>query len=121
MSHPPAGYSGQPGHGYPGQGFPQPGPGFAAPGGGYPQQQHAPPPQPQGASTIVDTNGVFEGVQYRIDHRDSNSLLSLRLQPGYEVKAKPGSMVAMDPTVKLKGKVCTTLVTIIRKILTLCL
>ena len=31
-------------------------------------------------------------------------MLYLRLQPGYEVKAKPGSMVAMDATVKLKGK-----------------
>lgn len=106
MSHPPAGYPGQfqPGQGYPGQGFPQPGgAGYPAPGGGLPQH-HTPSPQPQGTTTI-DTNGAFEGVQYRIDHRDSNSLLGLRLQPGYVIKGKPGSMVAMDPTVKLKGKV----------------
>ncbi|KAI0762121.1 tryptophan RNA-binding attenuator protein-like domain-containing protein [Trametes elegans] len=31
-------------------------------------------------------------------------MLYLRLQPGYEVKAKPGSMVAMDATVKIRGK-----------------
>ncbi|KAI0785687.1 DUF124-domain-containing protein [Abortiporus biennis] len=90
----------QPGapQGYPGH-FPQ------APG------QHAQPgvqpghgaPQPN-ATRIIDTTGTYEGCQYRIDHRDSNSLLAVRLQPGYEIKAKPGSMVAMDPTVKLKGK-----------------
>ncbi|KAI0630089.1 tryptophan RNA-binding attenuator protein-like domain-containing protein [Trametes polyzona] len=31
-------------------------------------------------------------------------MLYLRLQPGYEIKGKPGSMVAMDATVKIKGK-----------------
>ncbi|KAI0820039.1 tryptophan RNA-binding attenuator protein-like domain-containing protein [Trametes gibbosa] len=31
-------------------------------------------------------------------------MLYIRLQPGAEVKAKPGSMVAMDATVKIKGK-----------------
>ncbi|EIW63639.1 DUF124-domain-containing protein [Trametes versicolor FP-101664 SS1] len=31
-------------------------------------------------------------------------MLYLRLQPGYEIKAKPGSMVAMDATVQIKGK-----------------
>ncbi|KAI0661297.1 tryptophan RNA-binding attenuator protein-like domain-containing protein [Cubamyces menziesii] len=31
-------------------------------------------------------------------------MLYLRLQPGYEIKAKPGSMVAMDATVKIRGK-----------------
>ena len=29
---------------------------------------------------------------------------SLRLPPGYQVKAKPGSMVAMDASVQIKGK-----------------
>ncbi|KAI0093099.1 tryptophan RNA-binding attenuator protein-like domain-containing protein, partial [Irpex rosettiformis] len=32
-------------------------------------------------------------------------LLSLRLQQGAEVKAKPGSMVAMDASVQIRGKV----------------
>ncbi|KAI0779301.1 tryptophan RNA-binding attenuator protein-like domain-containing protein [Fomes fomentarius] len=31
-------------------------------------------------------------------------MLYLRLQPGYTIKAKPGSMVAMDSTVQIKGK-----------------
>ncbi|KAH9859117.1 DUF124-domain-containing protein [Lenzites betulinus] len=31
-------------------------------------------------------------------------MLYLLLQPGYEVKAKPGAMVAMDGTVRVKGK-----------------
>ena len=53
----------------------------------------------------TETTGNFEGVQYRIAHRDSNSILSLRLQPGVEVKGKPGAMVAMDATVRIKGKV----------------
>lgn len=65
-----------------------------------PQQQAA---QPQGAVNIA-TTGQAEGAQYRIDHRDSNSMLYLRLQPGYTIKAKPGSMVAMDSTVQIKGK-----------------
>jgi uncharacterized protein (AIM24 family) len=48
--------------------------------------------------------GTADGVQYRIAYRDSNSLLSLRLQGGTEIKAKPGSMVAMDGSVQIKGK-----------------
>ncbi len=31
-------------------------------------------------------------------------MLYVRLQPGAEIKAKPGSMVAMDATVRIKGK-----------------
>lgn len=31
-------------------------------------------------------------------------MLYLKLQPGYEIKAKPGSMVAMDASVRIKGK-----------------
>jgi len=57
-----------------------------------------------GGTVITDTVGFYEGVNYRIDHRDSNSVLSLSLQPGYEVKAKPGAMVAMAATVAIKGK-----------------
>ncbi|EIW63638.1 DUF124-domain-containing protein [Trametes versicolor FP-101664 SS1] len=48
--------------------------------------------------------GQIEGVQFRINYRDSNSMLFLQLEPGAEVKAKSGSMVAMDATVKIKGK-----------------
>ncbi|EIW63640.1 DUF124-domain-containing protein [Trametes versicolor FP-101664 SS1] len=114
--------------GYPGQsspsGYPAPSPGYPgqAPTPGYPGHHHqssfsgsapppgpppshgAPPPQAAAGASNLPTTGQIEGVQFRIDHRDSNSMLYLRLQPGAEVKAKPGSMVAMDATVKIKGK-----------------
>ncbi|KAI8993828.1 tryptophan RNA-binding attenuator protein-like domain-containing protein [Trametes punicea] len=76
-------------------------PGPPAPG------SHSTPPPAQPAAAVASnhpTTGAFEGLQFRIDHRDSNSVLSIRLQPGYEMKAKPGSMVAMDATVRIKGK-----------------
>lgn len=57
-----------------------------------------------GASALINTTGAFEGVQFKIDHRDTNSLLNLQLQPGYEIKARPGAMVAMGGTVQIKGK-----------------
>lgn len=68
------------------------------------------PTQPQrsgqpSTGAIIDTTGAFEGMQFRVDHRDSNSLLSMRLAPEYQVKGKPGSMVAMEGTVTIKGKV----------------
>lgn len=56
-----------------------------------------------GGVTIQDTTGTFEGVSYRIDHRDSNSILHFTLQPGYEVKGKPGAMVTMQPSVQIRG------------------
>jgi uncharacterized protein (AIM24 family) len=56
-----------------------------------------------GGFTVQDTAGTFEGVSYRIDHRDSNSILHLTLQPDYEVKGKPGAMVTMDPSVQIRG------------------
>ncbi|KAI0764790.1 tryptophan RNA-binding attenuator protein-like domain-containing protein [Fomes fomentarius] len=90
--------------------YPQPGyPGAAAHGHGSHAQGYAasaPHPQasqPQGAANVV-TTGQVEGAQFRVDHRDSNSMLYLRLQSGYQIKAKPGSMVAMDATVQIKGK-----------------
>ncbi|CUS08876.1 unnamed protein product [Tuber aestivum] len=70
-----------------------------------------PPSQPQqvaagsGANTITDTLGSFNGGSYRIDHRDCNTLLTLMLAHGCPVTAKPGAMVAMTPTVTLKGSV----------------
>ncbi len=88
------------------------------PGGMMPPHfGHGIPPQPTMATTsqghgshaVIDTTGAFEGMQYRVDHRDSNSLLSMNLQPNYQVKGKPGSMVAMAGTVQIKGKVCTRL------------
>ena len=66
-------------------------------------------PAPGASSThgngfaVQDTIGTFEGVTYRIDHRDSNSILHFSLQPGYEVKGKPGAMVTMQPSVQIRG------------------
>jgi uncharacterized protein (TIGR00266 family) len=50
-----------------------------------------------------DTTGSYEGASFRIDHRDSNSVLRLTLQAGYTVKGKPGSMVCMAGTVGIQG------------------
>jgi len=70
----------------------------------YAQQEQQQPPF--GATyAIHETTGHFNGADYRIDHRDSNTLLVLRLHPDVEIKARPGSMVAMDPSVKIRGKV----------------
>ncbi|KAG8956935.1 hypothetical protein FRC00_004707 [Tulasnella sp. 408] len=44
------------------------------------------------------------GLQYRIDHRPSNALLTLYLSSGYHLKARPGSLVAMDTSVQLHGE-----------------
>ncbi|KAF9518278.1 hypothetical protein BS47DRAFT_332417 [Hydnum rufescens UP504] len=60
--------------------------------------------QPAETSPALDTNGSFQGGQYRIDHRDSNTVLRCHLQPGAEIKGKPGAMVAMDSSVQIKGK-----------------
>ncbi|KAG8814295.1 hypothetical protein FRC17_001215 [Serendipita sp. 399] len=56
-----------------------------------------------GGSVVQDTTGAFEGCSYRIDHRDSNSILTVTLQQGYGIKAKPGAMVAMAGTVQIQG------------------
>ncbi|KAJ9359989.1 hypothetical protein DTO027B9_1541 [Paecilomyces variotii] len=56
-------------------------------------------------STAQDDVGTFNGGSYRISHRDSNSLLTLQLAAGCPVSAKPGAMIAMSPTITLKGSV----------------
>lgn len=96
---PGAGYPGAQAHGFPPQGAPH------SPQPGH--HQLAPPPSAgvQGGARNIDTNANFEGAAFRISYRDSNSLLSVRLQQGYEIKAKSGSMVAMDATVKIRGQV----------------
>ena len=67
-----------------------------------------PPRSPAPPAPAVQSSGLLtgqvEGAVYKIDHRDSNAMLYLRLQPGYEVKGKPGSMVAMDASVQIRGK-----------------
>ncbi|KAJ5114984.1 hypothetical protein NUU61_000743 [Penicillium alfredii] len=60
----------------------------------------------QGASgTNEDEVGTFNGGSYRISHRDSNSLLTLQLAMGCPLTAKPGVMIAMSPTMTLKGSI----------------
>ena len=54
-------------------------------------------------STQADDVGTFNGGSYRISHRDSNSILTIQLAMGCPVTAKPGVMIAMSPSVTLKG------------------
>ncbi|KAI0744268.1 DUF124-domain-containing protein [Daedaleopsis nitida] len=101
-SYPQPGYPGASAH------SPQPPPlhhgSYPGPGGAPPPQTQPQPHAQNAPSSSAVTTGQIEGAQFRIDHRDSNSMLYLRLQPQYQVKAKPGSMVAMDATVQIKGK-----------------
>ncbi|KAF7510783.1 hypothetical protein GJ744_005883 [Endocarpon pusillum] len=69
------------------------------PGGAPPQGQF------QGATAIQDDVGTFNGGSFRISHRDTNSILTLQLAMGCPIQAKPGVMIAMSPTVTMKGAV----------------
>ncbi|WEW59932.1 hypothetical protein PRK78_005414 [Emydomyces testavorans] len=60
-------------------------------------------------STTADDVGTFNGGSYRISHRDSNSILTIQLAMGCPISAKPGAMIAMSPTVTLKGSVKFTM------------
>jgi uncharacterized protein (AIM24 family) len=68
--------------------------------GGAPPQGHF-----TGASATVDDVGTFNGGSYRISHRDSNSIVTIQLAVGCPLEAKPGTMIAMSPTMTLKGAV----------------
>ncbi|EPS36220.1 hypothetical protein H072_10259 [Dactylellina haptotyla CBS 200.50] len=93
---------------------------FAPPSGPPPPQaqQQGPPPQsfpsgPQASATSSAISqelvGQFNGGSYRIDHRDSNTILTMNLAHGCPVTAKPGAMVAMAASVTLKGSVKVSL------------
>ncbi|KAG9248172.1 protein of unknown function DUF124 [Calycina marina] len=58
-----------------------------------------------GASATQDDVGTFNGGSYRISHRDTNSIITFQLAMGCPLTAKPGAMIAMSPTVTLKGEV----------------
>ncbi|KAI9823167.1 MAG: hypothetical protein M1832_002610 [Thelocarpon impressellum] len=58
-----------------------------------------------GAQATVDDVGTFNGGSFRISHRDSNSIMTVQLAVGCPLIAKPGVMIAMSPTVTLKGAV----------------
>ena len=57
-----------------------------------------------GAQATVDDVGAFNGGAYRISHRDCNTILTVQLAVGCPLIAKPGSMIAMSPTVILRGQ-----------------
>ncbi|KAF3940409.1 hypothetical protein ABW19_dt0203593 [Dactylella cylindrospora] len=77
------------------------------------QQQQAFPSAPQAAAASSaisqELTGQFNGGSYRIDHRDSNTILTMNLAHGCPVVGKPGAMVAMSATVTLKGSVKVSL------------
>ncbi|UJR29252.1 hypothetical protein I4U23_010466 [Adineta vaga] len=56
------------------------------------------------SSSLGDLIGQFNGCSYKIDHRDTNTLLSVTLSSNGVFYAQPGAMVAMSPQVTLKGK-----------------
>ncbi|KAL5462909.1 hypothetical protein PMIN06_001370 [Paraphaeosphaeria minitans] len=66
------------------------------------------PSQPQftGArGTQSDDVGTFNGGSYRVSHRDTNTILTVQLAIGAPFTAKPGAMIAMSPTITLRGVV----------------
>ncbi|KAI9786371.1 MAG: hypothetical protein M1816_008032 [Peltula sp. TS41687] len=97
------------------QHYPPPsGAGYPTSGGGHPTNLNSPGQLPggapaaehfQGGSANADDIGTFNGGSYRISHRDSNTIVTLQLAMGCPVVAKPGAMVAMSPSVTLKGEV----------------
>lgn len=57
-----------------------------------------------GAAAIVnDDVGTFNGGSYRISHRDCNTILTVQLAIGCPLDARPGAMIAMSPSIVLKG------------------
>jgi uncharacterized protein (TIGR00266 family) len=54
-------------------------------------------------ATSQDDVGTFNGGSYRISHRDTNTILTIQLAMGCPVTTKPGAMIAMSPSVTLKG------------------
>ncbi|KAI7530393.1 hypothetical protein KC331_g14693, partial [Hortaea werneckii] len=67
------------------------------PQGYAPPQQHAPPE--------TTDSGSYQNIHYTIKHRNTNSTLNLQLGQNDLIKAKPGAMIHMSPTVKLEGAI----------------
>ena len=64
----------------------------------------APPPGHfTGAQSTVDDVGTFNGGSYRISHRDSNTIVTIQLAMGCPLTVKPGAMIAMSPSITVKG------------------
>ncbi|KAI8956959.1 DUF124-domain-containing protein [Daldinia sp. FL1419] len=67
----------------------------------------APSPAPtqfQGVAGTTDDVGTFNGGAYRISHRDCNTIITIQLAMGCPISAKPGVLIAMSPTITLKGE-----------------
>ncbi|RDA93704.1 hypothetical protein CP533_4913 [Ophiocordyceps camponoti-saundersi (nom. inval.)] len=58
-----------------------------------------------GAGAVTDDVGTFNGGSYRISHRDTNSILTIQLAMGCPFDSRPGVMIAMSPTVTLRGQI----------------
>ncbi|KAI1088477.1 DUF124-domain-containing protein [Rostrohypoxylon terebratum] len=58
----------------------------------------------QGVTATVDDVGTFNGGSYRISHRDCNTIITIQLAMGCPISAKPGVLIAMSPTITLKGE-----------------
>ncbi|KAL1898846.1 hypothetical protein Sste5346_003256 [Sporothrix stenoceras] len=56
-----------------------------------------------GVTAVVDDVGTFNGGSYRISHRDCNTIVTIQLAIGCPLTAKPGVMIAMSPSITLKG------------------
>ncbi|KAG8951030.1 hypothetical protein FRC04_006891 [Tulasnella sp. 424] len=77
---------------------------------GQPSHQQQPMQQPhQIAASMTNISGNSSGIAYRIDHRDSNTLLVANISSGATMKVKPGAMVAMEGTVQVRGEVKVSL------------
>ncbi|ORY59494.1 tryptophan RNA-binding attenuator protein-like domain-containing protein [Pseudomassariella vexata] len=55
-------------------------------------------------SATADDVGTFNGGSYRISHRDCNTIITIQLAMGCPIDAKPGVLIAMSPTITLKGE-----------------
>ncbi|KAF2403942.1 DUF124-domain-containing protein [Trichodelitschia bisporula] len=53
----------------------------------------------------ADDVGTFNGGAYRISHRDTNTILTIQLAIGCPLVTRPGAMIAMSPSVTLKGEI----------------
>jgi hypothetical protein len=79
--------------------------GQGAPAQGPPAEEHLAQADIDAAlSSHVDDTGTFNGGAFRISHRDTNSLLTVQLAVGCPLHVKPGAMIAMTPTITLKGE-----------------
>lgn len=56
-----------------------------------------------GAQATADDVGTWNGGSYRISHRDTNTIVTMQLAMGCPMEVKPGAMIAMSPTMTVKG------------------